>query len=282
MRVETTGDVVGTRNSFPKPFLKWAGGKRQIFSKLSRWIPAEFNRYYEPFVGGGAVFFGLAPQKATISDANEELINCYLVVRDHVDDLIKSLQKHVYDKDYYYTMRDIDPEDLGAVERASRMIFLNRAGFNGLYRVNSKGKFNVPFGRYTNPNFCDKANLRKCALAIQGKSVRCCAFEEALSGPRPGDFVYLDPPYIPVSQTANFTAYQKRGFGMENQEKLASVFDTLSRDGVKAMLSNSDVPWIHDRYREHNIRVIEAKRSVNRDSNGRGPVGEVVVTNYKT
>ena len=269
------------KDPVPKPFLKWVGGKRQILPKLTELFPVEFDRFYEPFVGGGAVFFHLLPQKASISDANQELINCYLVVRDRVEELIPSLKKHVYDKEYYYSVREIDPESLSAVERASRTIFLNRAGFNGLYRVNSQGKFNVPFGRYTNPTFCDEVNLRVCSRAIRGKTVSCSSFENALSSAKRGDFAYLDPPYIPVSETANFTAYQRNGFGMENQEKLAEVIEELTRKGVRAMLSNADVPWIHERYREFNIRVIKANRNVNSDASRRGPVGEVVVTNYE-
>lgn len=274
-------EVVARRKApIPKPFLKWVGGKRQVLPKLTQFFPVEFDRFYEPFVGGGAVFFHLLPQKASISDANQELINCYLVVRDRVEELIPDLKKHFYDKDYYYSVREIDPESLCAVERASRTIFLNRAGFNGLYRVNSKGKFNVPFGRYTNPTFCDEVNLRECSEAIRGKIVSCCSFENALSSAKRGDFAYLDPPYIPVSETANFTAYQRNGFGLDNQEKLAEVIEELTQKGVRVMLSNSDVPWIHDRYREFNINVIKAKRRVNSDASARGPVGEVVVTNY--
>lgn len=273
-------ESVATTETRAKPFLKWVGGKRQVLKKIRSLYPASIGRYYEPFVGGGAVFFDLRPSEATLSDTNRELVDCYTVVRDRVEELIEALAAHVYEKDHYYAVRDLDPYDLDPVARAARMIYLNKTGFNGLYRVNSKGKFNVPFGRYDNPSFCDERTLRACSECLAGQEIRRGSFEMVLGAARPGDFVYLDPPYIPLSKTANFTAYQRRGFGMDNQEKLAQVFDELASRGVSAMLSNSDVPWIHERYEDHNIRVIKAVRQVNSDGSRRGPVGEVVVTSY--
>ncbi len=268
-------------SALAKPFLKWAGGKRQILPELHKSFPVEFEQFHEPFVGGGAVFFNLLPRTAVLSDANKELIGTYNVVKNKVEALIGKLEKHIYDKEYFYRIRAQDPTELSPVARAARMIYLNRAGFNGLYRVNSKGQFNVPFGRYKNPRICNAANLRACSAALAPIDVKCASFETVLRRAKPGDFVYFDPPYIPVSGTANFTAYQKNGFGMANQEKLAEVFDKLTDQGIQAMLSNADVPWIHERYRRHAIRVIKARRNVNSNAERRGHVGEVVVTNYR-
>ncbi|MCP4606176.1 MAG: DNA adenine methylase [Proteobacteria bacterium] len=266
------------RNRIPRPFLKWVGGKSQILVELNKSFPSGFKHYYEPFLGGGAVFFDLLHEPATISDSNEELINCYKVVRTRVEKLIIALNRHVYDKEHYYEVRGWDPMKLNSVQRAARTIYLNRAGFNGLYRVNSKGGFNVPFGRHKNPTICDEDNLRGCSKTLANIKIKCVSFEKVLDWARPNDLVYFDPPYIPVSDTAYFTAYQKRGFGMDSQENLAKVFDDLASRGVYAVLSNSDVPWIHERYSNHHIRLIKANRFVNSDASRRGPVGEVIVT----
>jgi DNA adenine methylase len=280
MRAARTISEPIRRYRIPRPFLKWVGGKGQLLLELRRSYPARCGRYHEPFIGGGAVFFDLEPDDAIISDANEELISCYRVVQNDVEALIVALQEHVYEKEHYYAVRELDPAALDPVERAARTIYLNRAGFNGLYRVNSAGKFNVPFGRYKNPLICDADNLRGCAGALSGIEIRERSFEGVLDVARRGDFVYFDPPYIPVSDTAYFTAYQKHGFGMTNQEKLAQVFEELAGRGVKVMLSNSDVPWIHERYARFAVRVVKANRFVNSNSRRRGPVGEVVVTSY--
>lgn len=267
--------------------MKWAGGKRQILTEFERFYPRKFERYHEPFVGGGAVFFDMVARgmdmrgRAVLSDSNGELINCYKAIQKDVEKLIESLERHIYEKDYYYSMRDVDPAELEPVERASRTIYLNKTGFNGLYRVNSKGKFNVPFGRHKNPKICDADNLRACSLALREIDLKCMPFPRVLETVSSGDFVYFDPPYIPVSPTAYFTAYQEKGFGAEHQERLAEVFDELARKGVHVMLSNSDVPWIRERYRKYKMHFIKARRGINRDSLGRGPVAEVVVTSYK-
>lgn len=268
------------RYRIPRPFLKWVGGKSQILHELKESIGEFDGRYLEPFVGGGALFFEQGFSKATISDTNTELINCYVVVRDRVEDLISALGNHVYDKEYYYRVRALDPDGMDSVSRAARMIYLNKAGFNGLYRVNSKGKFNVPFGRYKNPTICDADNLRGCSRALDKIDITCTPFHRVLENAKKGDFVYFDPPYVPVSETAHFTSYQKNGFSESDQKQLVEVFDELSRRRIHAMLSNSDVPWIHQHYAVHNIRVIKARRSVNSKANRRGFVGEVIVTNY--
>jgi len=263
-----------------KPFLKWVGGKRQVLRSLRPLCPSSFGRYHEPFVGGGAVFFDLAPAAAFLSDTNAELVDCYMTVRDRVEDLIAALSVHVHDRDYYYLVREQDPFSLDPVQRAARTIFLNKTGFNGLYRVNSHGRFNVPFGRYDNPRICDRETLRICSGRLASAHVECGSFELVLGTARKGDFVYFDPPYIPLSRTSNFTAYQQSGFGMANQERLAEVFEELAGRGVKVMLSNSDVEWIHERYRDYRVSVVKATRKVNSNGSLRGPVGEVVVTSY--
>ena len=280
MKPDAPGRKKHSRYKIPRPFLKWVGGKRQVLHELQKSIKKFDGRYLEPFVGGGALFFELDSSNATISDTNRELIDCYVVVRDHVEELIETLKEHVYEKDYYYKVRALDPDGLDSVSRAARMIFLNKAGFNGLYRVNNKGTFNVPFGRYKNPTLCDEDNLRGCSSALHNIDVVCASFDSVLDSARKGDFVYFDPPYVPVSDTAHFTSYQKNGFSEDDQKRLVDVFDELSRRHIHAMLSNSDVPWIHEHYRNHNIRIIKARRSVNSKANRRGFVGEVIVTNY--
>ncbi len=268
------------RNRIPRPFLKWVGGKGQLLLELRKSYPKKTGCYHEPFVGGGAVFFDLLPKRAILSDANKELIDCYRVVRNNLGALIKLLKLHVYERDCYYEMRGRDPNDLDRVSRAARTIYLNKTGFNGLYRVNSKGEFNVPFGRHKNPRICDEKNLRGCSAVLGDVKIKRSVFKKVLDVAEKGDFVYFDPPYIPLSNTSYFTAYQRNGFGMTNQEELADVFDALAARGVNVMLSNSDVPWMHERYRDHRIRSIQAKRLVNSKSSGRGPVGEVIVTSY--
>lgn len=269
------------RDRIPRPFLKWAGGKTQLLPELLQSIEKYDGDYHEPFVGGGALFFEHKPRRAHLSDLNKELINCFLAVRDVVDEVIAKLKEHVYEKDYYYGMRALDPLKLEPAERAARTIYLNRSGFNGLYRVNSKGIFNVPFGRHKNPNLCDEANLRGCSEILKDVEIVRASFDAVLDNAKKGDFVYFDPPYIPISQTAYFTSYEKNGFGMDMQEALADVFDALATKGVHVMLSNADVPWIHTRYKEYDIRVVQAKRSVNSNKDKRGPVGEVIVKSFR-
>jgi len=278
----SSGDEDGQR---ARPFLKWAGGKSQLLEQYRKLLPRRFERYHEPFVGGAAVFFSLrasipTPFEAVLSDFNEELINCYAVVRDAVDPLIEALRKHSYDQEHYYAVRELDPADLTRVDRAARTIFLNRAGFNGLYRVNSGGRFNVPFGRYANPKICDADNLRACSAALRDVDLVTRDFGISLEGAEPGDFVYLDPPYTPLSSTANFTAYNAGGFGWKEQERLAGLFRDLAARRVKVMLSNSDVPEIRGLYEGFSIVEVQASRSINCKAGGRGKVGEVVILSY--
>jgi DNA adenine methylase len=265
----------------PKPFLKWAGGKTQLIGQFSPLIPRKFGRYYEPFVGGGAVFFALRPRNALLSDVNGELIDCYQAIRDNVDAVIAALKQHRYDKDYFYQIRSLAPSTLTLPERAARTIFLNRTGFNGLYRVNSRGQFNVPFGRYANPTICDERNLRACSLALKGARLTVEDFEQAVCAADHGDFVYFDPPYVPVSDTSYFTSYTPGGFGWNEQQRLASVFAKLAERGIRVMLSNSDVPALRELYAGFRIDRVEATRSINCDSRRRGKIGEVVVRSYQ-
>jgi DNA adenine methylase len=264
----------------PRPFLKWAGGKTQLVPQFMRLIPRRYKRYHEPFVGGGALFFALRPQEAALSDINQELIDCYQAIRDDAAAVIAALGKHRYEKDYFYRVRQLDPSALTPAKRAARTIFLNKAGFNGLYRVNSKGQFNVPFGRYRNPTLCDAPNLRACSLALQNVQLVVKDFETAALEARRGDFVYFDPPYVPVSDTSYFTSYIPGGFGWEEQRRLAAVFGKLAKRRVKAMLSNSDVPAVRELYRGFRIDRVEATRRINCNSAGRGSIGEIVVRTY--
>lgn len=260
--------------------MKWAGGKSQLLGPLTDILPSFSGTYHEPFLGGGALFFALRPERAVISDLNAELISCYETVRDETEALIELLSSYEYDKTFYYEMRARDPNQMTRLHRAARMIYLNKTGFNGLYRVNSKGIFNVPMGRYKKPLICDPNNLRGCAIVLKTVTIACRSFEKVLEEAIPGDLVYFDPPYIPLSRSASFTAYEKNGFGMENQRFLADVFAKLDKKGVLVILSNSDVSWIDDGYRQFNIRRVKASRMVNSNSKRRGKVGEVLVTNF--
>lgn len=269
-----------------RPFLKWAGGKSQLLEQYQPLLPRRFERYHEPFVGGAAVFFSLraaipARFGATLTDFNDELANCYRVVRDRVEALIAALGGHSYDREHYYAVREQDPAGLDPVARAARTIFLNRAGFNGLYRVNSEGRFNVPFGRYANPKICDADNLRACAAALRGVACETRDFAAVADAAEPGDFVYFDPPYTPVSSTANFTAYNPGGFGWKEQQRLAELVHTLAARKVKVMLSNSDVPEIRSLYRGLPVIEVQASRSINCKAGGRGKIGEVVILSYR-
>lgn len=263
-----------------RPFLKWAGGKGGLLSDILRRLPEGYGRYHEPFVGGGAVFFGLAPRAATLSDKNAELIHAYVTVRDDVDGLIEELGEHVYTSEHYYAVRALDPAGLPPRKRAARTVFLNRAGFNGLYRLNSRGQFNVPFGRYTNPRIVDAENLRACSRALIDVELRAEDFDAVLRRAQPGDLVYFDPPYVPLSSTASFTAYQAGGFGARDQEHLRDVFATLASRNVCCLLSNSDTPEVRALYKDFAIDEVQARRAINSKGSNRGPVGEVLVRSY--
>jgi DNA adenine methylase len=268
------------RDRLPRPFLKWAGGKSQLLAQYESLLPAKWSRYHEPFLGGGALFFHLHPERASLGDANAELIDCYRAVRDELEAVVEALRRHPYESDHYYAVRALDPGALPLPERAARTIYLNRTGFNGLYRVNASGGFNVPFGRYVNPRILDEANLRACSEVLREADLACAPFAAVLECARRGDFVYFDPPYQPLSKTSFFTAYAKGGFGQAEQRELAGVFADLDRRGVLAMLSNSDAPLVHELYHRYRIDRVQARRSINANSERRGAISEVVVRNY--
>jgi len=272
------------------PFLKWVGGKGKLRHALSALMPAgvELMRHVEPFMGGGAMFFARAPERALLCDINPDLVRTYETVRDHAGELVRELSKLAkqHDKDSYYAVRDRfnqRPPRLShklEVERAAMFIYLNKTCFNGLYRVNRKGEFNVPMGAYKNPGILDADNLFAASARLARADIRCASFETLLSEARPGDFVYMDPPYEPVSRTANFTSYAQDGFSQADQTRLRDVFRELDRRGAKLMLSNSDVPFIRELYRGFRIDTVMAPRAVSCDASTRGPVQEVVVRNY--
>lgn len=265
----------------PRPPVKWAGGKSQLIPQFEQLFPKrEYTLYVEPFVGGGAVFFHLLPPRAVLIDSNDELINFYLVVRDDLEALLQDLKKHENTAEYYYRIRALEPDQLTPVERASRFLYLNKTGYNGLWRVNSQGKHNVPFGRYKNPRIVDETNLRLVSRVLRGAEIFCDDFSRVLDYAGPGTFVYLDPPYHPLSETANFTSYTPDAFGKDDQRRLAEVFRELDRRGCLVMLSNSDTPFIRELYRDYNIQVVYAKRAINCRADKRGPISELVIRNY--
>ena len=266
------------------PFVKWAGGKRQLIPQIEEHLPQDYNKYIEPFVGGGALFFHLKPKNAVLIDINEELMNCYKVIKNNVSELIQSLKKHKNDKDYYYQVRSADREiesfqKWSDVEKASRTIFMNRCCYNGLYRVNSKGFFNVPFGRYKNPKFCNEMNLNAVHKTLKNAKIIHGSFEVCLDHAEKDDFVYFDPPYHPLSETANFTSYTKDNFGKDSQVKLREVFKNLDDRGCKVMLSNSYNDFVLDLYKDFKIVTISAKRAINSNASRRGEIKEILVLN---
>lgn len=273
-----------------RPIVKWAGGKKKLVPILQKHLPKEYknslNFYYEPFLGAGAFFFALQPNKAIINDINTELINCYRVIKDSVDELIDELRKHEYEKNHFYAIRDWDRnenyQEKTPVQRASRTIFLNKTCFNGLHRVNGQGQFNVPFGKYKNPLILDKNNLLAVNQYLNNNEIVILNldFQEAVKDAKRGDFIYLDPPYDPVSQSAKFTKYDKTGFGREEQNRLKKVFDDLDSRGCYVLLSNSYTDFIVDLYKDYNQTQITASRAINSKAEKRGKVKEILVKNY--
>ena len=268
----------------PKPFLKWVGGKRQLLDSLNQRLPNMIARYHEPFLGGGALFFDLAAcgkiKKAFLSDVNAELINAYAVVRDHVEALIFGLQNKTYSEKEFYRIRALKPAELTAIERAARLIYLNKTCYNGLYRVNSRGEYNVPYGRYKNPKICDAENLRACSNALKFADLACRSFESIKSRAKKGDFIYFDPPYHPVSQTSNFSSYSRGGFEESDQKKLGEIFSKLSEKGCRVILSNSHSKFTRELFAGWDIETVKASRAVNSKASGRGTVKEILVRNY--
>ena len=278
------------RNDLLQPFLKWAGGKRQLLPHIRKYAPnfSKDKAYYEPFVGAGAVLFDLQPKKAFINDVNSELINCYQVIRDNVEALIEDIKKYRTDSsEYFYQIRELDRssayKDLSPVQRASRIIFLNKTCFNGLFRVNSQGQFNVPYGNYKNPTLIDEIVIKAICNYLNQSDITITQldFAEAVKTAKKGDFIYFDPPYDPVSDTASFTGYNLDKFDRNEQVRLKTVYEKLGAKGCKVMLSNSSTNFIRDLYKDYKIITIPANRNINSVGTGRGQINEFLILNYE-
>lgn len=275
------------KNKLVAPFLKWVGGKRQLMPELKSHIPKKVGRYFEPFLGGGALFFEIQPEQGIVNDANPDLINVYQVIKDNVDELIEDLKKHVNEEEYFYQIRGLDRTEgfnkLSPIQKASRIIYLNKTCFNGLYRVNNAGEFNSPFGRYKNPNIVNEVTLKAVNNYLNKTKtvINNADYIEATSDAKRGNFVYLDPPYDPVSDSSNFTGYTQSGFNKDEQIRLKEFCEKMDRKGVKFMLSNSSTQFIKELYSGFKIHTVEATRAINSDPLGRGKVEEVIVKNYE-
>lgn len=274
------------KNTSIAPVLKWVGGKRQLMPAIQELIPKNYKHYYEPFIGGGAVFFYLQPSKAVINDFNEELMNVYQTIKEHPEELIFDLKTHRNESNYFYDLRALDREEsfenISNVKKASRVIYLNKTCYNGLYRVNNSGEFNSPFGRYKNPNIVNEATIRAVSKYLNTNNITILNgdFEEALKGIKKESFVYLDPPYHPVSVSSNFTGYVQERFDISQQVRLRDVCNKLNEKGVHFLLSNSATQFIEDLYKDYKIRYVKANRSINSNAKKRGEVDEVLIRNY--
>lgn len=268
-----------------KPILKWVGGKRQLIPEIKKYIP-EYDRYIEPFFGGGAVLFDLQPTNAIINDINPELINLYKVIKNNPQKLIELLKTYTNDEDTYYKIRNLDRNDsyknTDNIEKAARFIYLNRTCFNGLYRVNSKGQNNVPYGKYKNPLICDENNIKNCASYLSNNNIEITNldFNDVLKKAKENDFIYLDPPYDPLTETSSFTSYSKEGFTKLDQERLKKQLDKLNDKKIKFLLSNSSTEFIKELYKDYTIIEVNAKRNIASTTTGRKPVKEVLIKNY--
>lgn len=276
-------------NVLAQPFLKWAGGKRQLLSVIKEFQPTKYTQYYEPFVGAGAVLFFMQPKKSTINDTNSELINCYRVIKDHPEELLAQIQQHKEQnsQEYYYRLREQDRrndfKNLSTVERAARIIYLNKTCFNGLFRVNSHGQFNVPYGKYSNPVIADPAVIKAVSEYLNRANVRikCGDFERAVATARKGAFIYFDPPYHPLSDTSSFTGYSINGFGEEEQIRLKQVCDKLTDRGCQILASNSCHPFIKELYDDPRYEIVDvlATRAINAVGSKRGKINELLIHN---
>lgn len=271
-----------------QPFTKWTGGKRQLLPAIKSLMPKSYKRYFEPFIGGGALFFELVPENAVINDFNSELINCYQQIKDNPLELIDLLINHKENnsKEYYLNLRSADRDDrferMSDSERAARIMYMLRVDFNGLYRVNSKNQFNVPYGRYKNPKIVDEDLILSISRYLNENSIRILNgdFEKAVEEVEADDFVYFDPPYIPLSETSAFTSYTHEGFSYNDQIRLRDTFKKLDKKGAYVMLSNSSSPLVEELYKEFNIYKVEANRTNGANSSSRGKINEIIVTNY--
>lgn len=276
-------------NKLVAPFLKWVGGKRQLMPTIVEHLPENIKdyKYIEPFIGGGAVLFNLQPKNAIINDFNEELINVYQVIKNNLDELITDLKKHKNEAEYFYSVRSLDRngefKKLTAVQRASRVIFLNKTCFNGLYRVNNAGEFNSPFGRYKNPNIVNEPILKAVNKFLNNNNIdiKNGDYSDVLKQADKKCFVYLDPPYHPISESSNFTGYVQGGWNMYDQIDLKTACDELNKKGVKFLFSNSSAEFIKDLYKDYKITIVKANRAINSNGADRGEVDEVLIRNYE-
>jgi len=277
--------MIGMNKKIPT-FLKWAGGKRKLLKELDGLMPNSFERYFEPFLGGGAMFFYVKqrffPEYVMISDKNPDLINAYLVVKDNPEALMRKLEIHrkSHCKEYYYSVRLWKVEDLGSIDQAARFIYLNKTCFNGLYRVNSSGEFNVPIGKYTNPTIFDEKGLLSASLLLQRTNIKLQGFEKILEYARKGDFIYFDPCYQPKVKKRIFNGYTKDRFLESQQKQLAAVFGDLDRRGCLLMLSNSNTKFVKDLYGKYSRKTVGTFRSINASGADRRRVKELVIRNY--
>lgn len=271
------------------PFTKWTGGKRKLLPNIMALMPEEYNNYFEPFIGGGALFFELAPEEAVINDFNSELINCYQQIKENPEELIKLLIEHKENnsKEYYLLLRSADRDGrfdrMSEIERAARIMYMLRVNFNGLYRVNSKNQFNVPYGRYKNPKIVNEELILSISKYLNENKIQILNddFEKAVEEVKKGDFVYFDPPYIPISETSTFTSYTHEGFSYSDQVRLRDTFKKLDEKGAFLMLSNSSSSLSKELYREFNIHDVEVSRSNGAKSSSRKKISEIIVTNYE-
>jgi len=283
---EQPASAATDKNALTQPFLKWAGGKRQLLPFLKTHLPSRYNTYYEPFIGAGALLFDLQPAKAVINDVNPELINCYHVIKDLSTDLVEDLKKHQNTKAHFYKTRELDRSEayqlLSPVERASRIIYLNKTCFNGLFRVNRQGQFNVPFGRYKNPNIINAGTIQSISRYLNTADITILNtdFARTVETAKRGDFIYFDPPYDPLSETSSFTGYSLHQFGKAEQERLRDLFDALTRKGCLVMLSNSSTGFIAGLYADYNIIRVPASRNINSVASGRQKIDEFLILNY--
>lgn len=281
------------KNLVLSPVLKWVGGKRQLLHEIIPMIPKDITLYVEPFIGGGAVLFELQPKRAIINDYNSELINVYNTIKSNPEKLLEKLKIHKEknSEEYFYLVREYDRNELFKqltdVERAARIIYLNKTCYNGLYRVNSSGQFNTPYGKYKNPNIVNEPVIKAMNKYFNEVNIKIlnCDFKEVLEGLEQGEhekvFVYLDPPYMPISSSSSFTGYTQVGFDEETQKELKNLCDLLDSKGIKFLQSNSDCEFIRELYKGYTIKTIKAKRSVNSKGNSRGEINEVLIYNYE-
>lgn len=274
-------------NKLVTPFVKWAGGKRQLLPVIQKYLPKTFTTYYEPFVGGGALLFHLQPQKAVLNDFNEELVNVYRVIKENPQELVTDLKKHKNNAEYFYAIRELDRKKdfkkLSNIERASRVIYLNKTCYNGLYRVNSAGEFNSPFGNYKNPNVVNERTILAVSKYLNDNNITILRgdFADAVKNIKKNAFVYFDPPYHPLSASANFTGYVQGGFDEQEQIRLRDLCIELDTKGVKFLLSNSATSFTKELYQTFTVDYVKANRFVNSVAKKRAAIDEILVRNYE-